>query len=68
MEGYKTVTQAAKKLAHRSEESLRRGLRLGQIEGVKITRDWLISDAEVERLRKEDTNEGDRNVPVASAR
>ncbi len=52
MEGYKTVTQTAKVLPNRSEESLRRALRLGQIEGMKITRDWLISDAEVERLKE----------------
>ena len=68
LEGYKTVTQAAKELANRSEESLRRGLRLHQIDGIKVVRDWLIPDAEVERLKKEDKHAVDRDVQAATAR
>ncbi len=68
LEGYKTVTQAAKELVNRSEESLRKGLRLGQIDGIKVVRDWLIPDAEVERLKKEDKHAGDRDVQAATAR
>lgn len=52
MDGYQTV-QAAIKLLPYGEDKLRRDLRSGKVHGVKISRDWIIANSEVERLREE---------------
>jgi len=46
------IAEAAKG-TRRSESSIRRGLKIGEIQGVKLGRDWLLPKAEVNRLAKE---------------
>jgi excisionase family DNA binding protein len=46
------IAEAAKH-TQQSESSIRRGLKLRRIQGVKIGRDWLLPTDEVDRLAKE---------------
>ena len=57
MNGYRTPSEVARQLKTKSLDTLRRDLRLGRIQGIKVVRDWLIPDAEVERLRQEEEAE-----------
>ena len=43
----------ASKRINRSEWTLRRELRLSQLEGARVGRDWFLTEAEVRRLAKE---------------
>jgi excisionase family DNA binding protein len=46
------IAEAAKR-TRQSESAIRRGLKLGRIQGVKIGRDWLLPNDEVDRLARE---------------
>jgi excisionase family DNA binding protein len=53
MEGVMTVAEAARKLGLKSDGSLRLQIRRGILKAEKIGRDWLVTEDEIERYRRD---------------
>lgn len=53
MIGYKTPEETSRVVPDKSTDVIRHLLRVGRIDGVKISRSWMIPDSEVKRLQQE---------------